>query len=364
MLITSLTVKNFRGFKDRTFAFEKPFVIIEGSNGTGKTSILESLHYACYLRSFRTYRGADLLQIGEKYFFVGVDFENQETQLTHKIQVGCEDNEKNVKFDGRSIKSYQNIIDSYRVISMSEYDMELVQGSPDARRRYVDALLVFLSQDSLRRLKKYRYVLAQRNTFLKNANKSNSEAQRSEYRVWTKQLWEESSLIQIDRMKILKEIERVVNKLLTEYFTPEGLSVSFEYQSKNSNTQSSFDAFFKIYNKIDLELRLERSLFGAHIDDFMIHFQNKKARIFASRGQQKLVLFLLKISQLLILRERGVSAVLLLDDFITDFDATRVSECCKVLQSLSCQTFITSPLEILSNNMKTDWIKGCQLIRL
>ena len=165
-------------------------------------------------------------------------------------------------------------------------------------------------------------------------------------------------------MKILKEIEGIVNKLLSEYFFPKGLSVSFEYQSKNSNPQMSFETFFKNYKKVDLELKFERSLFGAHIDDFLIHFQNKKARIFASRGQQKLVLFLLKISQLLILRERGISAVLLLDDFITDFDAARVSECCKVLQSLSCQTFITSPLEILSNNMKTDWIKGCQLIRL
>jgi DNA replication and repair protein RecF len=364
MFIKSVTVKNFRGFDDRTFSFEKSFVVIEGANGTGKTSLLESLHYACYLRSFRTHRGADLLKIDAPYFFVGVDFESHETSLAHSIQVGCEEKKKTVKFDGRPIRSYQNIINSYRIISMSEHDMELVQGAPEARRFYLDALLSLLDSETFRKLKKYRYILSQRNTFLRSIDRLATSSLQSEYEIWTKQLWEGSTEIQNERIKILKELERVVNRLLVENFSPKGLSISFEYLPKNSNPEENFDSFIQNYKKSDLELKLDRSLFGAHLDDIIIHFQNKKARVFASRGQQKLILFLLKIAQLLLLREQGISAVLLLDDFITDFDATWVSECCKVLQDLSCQTFITSPLELLAQNMKNEWIKDCQLIKL
>ena len=87
-----------------------------------------------------------------------------------------------------------------------------------------------------------------------------------------------------------------------------------------------------------------RSCFGAHLDDFAVVFQGKRARAYASRGQQKLTVFLIKIAQMMLLIEQGTGGVLLLDDFLTDFDEQRVKQCLKTLQSMPFQVFFTTPV--------------------
>ena len=125
---------------------------------------------------------------------------------------------------------------------------------------------------------------------------------------------------------------------------------------------------------------MRRSLFGAHLDDFSIDFyakegeegakegnrsqKNFKARRFASRGQQKLVIFLLKIALAQQLEKEQMQVTLLLDDFLTDFDHKRLSECLMLLSSLSCQVFITCPLRSLITQHYTDDKNLMQIISL
>jgi DNA replication and repair protein RecF len=86
-----------------------------------------------------------------------------------------------------------------------------------------------------------------------------------------------------------------------------------------------------------------RSLFGAHLDDIAIHFQNKGSKAFASRGQQKLIVFLLKIAQLQELVHLKGPSILLVDDFMADFDTDRIKALLILLESLKCQLILTSP---------------------
>ena len=102
MRISQLTLKNFRCFSDQQFTFNSKFIIIEGNNGVGKTSLLEALHYACYLRSFRTPSGTDLIGSNNNHFFVQVkvlapanEFEEPESSL---LQVGFSQAGKSVKY--------------------------------------------------------------------------------------------------------------------------------------------------------------------------------------------------------------------------------------------------------------------------
>ena len=127
----------------------------------------------------------------------------------------------------------------------------------------------------------------------------------------------------------------------------ENLSISFKYKSKKIDLTKTFDEFWVKYpEKIkDEESRWGRSMFGAHLDDFLITFQEKRARAFASRGQQKLILFLLKIAQLMELQKTGKNATLLIDDFLTDFDENRLKSCLNILQKINSQIFITCPLK-------------------
>src|SRR5437868_6298202 len=91
------------------------------------------------------------------------------------------------------------------------------------------------------------------------------------------------------------------------------------------------------------ETRVGHSLFGAHLDDFLIHFQDKKSKNYSSRGQQKLIVLLVKIAQIQQLLHSKGPVILLLDDFMTDFDEQRCRLLLDLLFDLKIQLIFTVP---------------------
>jgi len=350
VLIQKIRLKNFRCFDDQTFDFENnKFVIITGKNGSGKSSLLEALHYSCYLRSFRTHLNKDLVNLEQDYFFINIEFDLENLGTSDQLHVGFSDAEgKQVKLNQKIIQSYKELISQYRIVSLSEDDLRVVSGAPETRREFFDFALFLLTPDFLVQSKRYRQTLEQRNSMLGNMHARNSSSFNEELKIWSQKLWEEALPIKEARKDYLIELELLVNKLLMQYFSEQetDLCVSFTYSSKNSPGET-FELFWEQHESKSLitELKWGRSLFGAHLDDFSISFQNKKAKIFASRGQQKLIVFLIKVAQLSMTLQHGEPGVFLLDDFLTDFDAGRLQNCLTVLQDLPFQIFITSPVD-------------------
>lgn len=349
MFIHKLTIQNYRCFRKKTFSFEKPFILIEGGNGSGKTTVLEALHYGCFLKSFRTGKAKELVSFDQDHFFIQVNFEeNQGDHNQVQIGVSFENGPKKqlVKFNKKTIKSYRDLISHYRIVSLAETDLQLVQGAPEHRRYFLNQLLVLFEPDQLAVLKKYRQILEHRNQMLIRGETG------EHLQIWTQQLWEQSIHLQKKRTFYLHELEQKINVLLSSHFPSLNLTIEFRYHPKAITDKTPFDSFWEKYKtkKIDDELRWRRSLFGAHLDDFSIIFQEKKARHFASRGQQKLVLFLIKIALAQQLEAKGMQICLLLDDFLTDFDDERLADCLSLLTKLSCQVFVTCPLKSLILN--------------
>jgi DNA replication and repair protein RecF len=88
---------------------------------------------------------------------------------------------------------------------------------------------------------------------------------------------------------------------------------------------------------------MKHSLFGAHLDDFIIQFESKSARRLASRGQQKLIITLLKMAQVRHITRHKGPLLFLIDDFITDFDSATLQRLFPLLRDLECQLIITTP---------------------
>lgn len=364
MFIKKITLQNYRCFDKKSFSFDEDLILIEGSNGSGKTSILEALNYGCFLKSFRTNRVRDLVSLDESHFFLQVDIESivgshDSIQIGLSVEKGKQ--RKLVKINKKAIQSYKDLVGKYRTVSLSEDDLFLVQGSPEVRRGFLDQLIVLFKPGEVSELRKYKQVLEQRNKMLYNAGIKGIKD--SSYEVWTSQLWKSTRKIQKERISLLKMLEEGVNKLLGENFEKEGISISLKYARKVDN-KNSFEAFYEEHSvkRLDSEYRFQRSLFGAHLDDFSISFEGKKARYFASRGQQKLVLFLIKIAIVNKLQEQGKDVVLLLDDFLTDFDESRILICLNMIDKLKCQTFITSPItSVISRHISKKSIQTISL---
>ena len=331
--------KDFRCFEQVTIDLDSPIVLICGSNGTGKTSLLEALYYCCYLRSFRTSSARDLIALGKESFFIKLFVHDNSMNdcIEHTISIGFTENKKRVTVDNKSVISYKELLNHYRVISLTEDDLKLIQDGPEERRAFLDQALLLEDAAFISIMRQYRSILENRNAlFLQET------IDEEVYAIWTKKLWEQTIVIQVMRKQLLEQLEIAVNTMLAQYVDSQ-LFISCAYQAKKQS-DLPFETFLK--KNADLmksEIYFKRSLFGVHIDDFIFTLEGKKSRMYGSRGQQKMILLLIKIAQIKQLTKKNGSMIFLVDDFMTDFDSERGKALLSVLLSLDGQLIFTSP---------------------
>ena len=127
MLIKHLTVKNFRCFSQLDLDFDAPVTVLQGTNGAGKSSVLEVLHYLCYMRSFRTFAAGDMITFGKDNFFAKISFrvpgKNESQDLNYELQVGFSPEKRVVKLNQKAISSFKELMDFYRIITLTEDDL-------------------------------------------------------------------------------------------------------------------------------------------------------------------------------------------------------------------------------------------------
>jgi len=337
MRLEKIELKNFRCFTKASFNLATDVVIIYGNNGSGKTSIIEAIHYLCYLTSFRSRLPSDIAEFESDNFFIKGTVLQPDTEI-HEIQVGFSKKKKVAKIGSKPISSYKELFPYYQVVTVTIDDLSLIQGSPVVRRNFIDQAIVLATPDFVEISKKYRKILHQRNALFLQQFSYES------YVIWTKQLWEQSKIIQKMRCKALKELNEKVSKLLVDFFD-KNHTLEIVYNYKHIQPDESFDDFLeRKKGLVTYESIIKRSDFGCHLDDFTLHFSDKKLKTFGSRGQQKLFVLLIKIAQILDLQEHENYPIFALDDFVTDFDKKRLQSILNLLLTLKCQLIITSPI--------------------
>lgn len=333
MQIQKFTAKNFRCFKDFSLDFKAPAILLLGENGSGKTSIMEALHYLCYLKSFRSSSPKDLIHIDSDNFFIKLDFDDREP-----VQVGFSQSKRQVKISNKSINSYKELMDHFCVITLTEDDLFLVSGGPEFRRSLIDQQVLLHDPSFIKTYSDYKKILDNRNSLIKSGSFSNEN-----YRLWTDKLIEVGNKIKKSRKQQLLVLNEQVLELTKGYF-PE-LEINFDYYDKIGQFLNSEDLLNQKPDLISQERRFSRSLIGPHLDDFIIKINNQLAKTFASRGQRKLITLLIKAAQANYFGKNKKGLIFLLDDFLTDFDKNKIKVSTQMLNSISCQLVFSCPLE-------------------
>ncbi|MDP3788030.1 MAG: DNA replication and repair protein RecF [Candidatus Chromulinivorax sp.] len=337
MRLEKIELKNFRCFTKATFDFSTDIIIIYGNNGSGKTTIIEALHYLCYLSSFRSRLPGEIAEFESDSFFIkGTVAQDNHEQV--EIQVGYSKKQKIAKIGQSPISSYKELFPYYQVVTLTVDDLELIQGSPIIRRNFIDQAILLANPEFMEPLKRLKQILQQRNALLQKPFSYES------YVIWTKQLWEQSKMIQEMRLTALDRLNKKISQLLIDFFDPTyTLDISYSYKHMIPN--ESFESFLeRKKGLVAYESMTKRSDFGAHLDDFTLQFCSKKLKSFGSRGQQKLLVLLIKVAQILNLQEMKNNPIFLLDDFVTDFDKQRLENILTLLLTLKCQLIISSPI--------------------
>lgn len=351
MRIVSVRLRNFRCFSALDLDFESPVVLIHGPNGSGKTSILEALHYACYLRSFKTHLPKELVKADAEGFGVTL---NLAGQAFDTLQVQLKKKKRMVKLNEQGLSSYKELYDTYRAITITEDDLLMIQGAPSLRRSFLDQMVLLIDPNHALLAKKYRSILENRNALISRGHPADDS-----YMLWTDQLLLTARQMQSARKNALARLEEkaqiLVNDVLkTSLKTDVPLVINYTYARPYTSIEdiTSAQQLFNRYPRLrQHELVMRRSLFGAHLDDFSVTYLGKSCRTYSSRGQQKLVVFLLKLAQLQSMHSQGVrGAILLVDDFMTDFDEERAAALISLMTEHASQVILTSPIENLVKN--------------
>lgn len=355
--LKSVHIKNFRCFTTLDLELNHELILIQGSNGCGKTSILEALHYGTYLRSFRTRIPKELVKFGSDHFFIKI------MTNSHEMLIGVTGSKKQIKINQKSITSYEDLRDFQTMVSVTEDDLAIIKGSPEERRLFLDATLLLLNRRLSNLFKDYRTILSNRNALLQKTFVS-----LDELTIWTEKLWSVSHVIQSQRIEILEKLSIEGKHFIKEHFGTE-YHIDYEYHPKHVLKDLSWQEFYVFWKSTLLEQEKiqKRTLFGAHTDDVLIFFNNRLARFYASRGQQKLLLMLIKMAQINLLRTNSLfqnsGITFLIDDFMTDFDENIMEKIITTGKSLSIQLIFTSPAKKSVDEVLLVGY-GAQLIRI
>ena len=349
--VTAISCTELRNFADkiqRKFDESAQFVVLHGPNGAGKTTLLEALFYGCYLKSFRTSHVQDLISFGRNNFFIEIMISDAQSDEQHVISVGCDGEKKVIKLDGKAIKTHKQLLEKYRVLGLTENDLDLISGAPLQRRTFLNHAQMLFDIQFVERMRVYRRSINQRNALLfslKGGQNHVSTSNLHQLNVWTKNVWEQGK-DEVYRFKtMLFSIEQKVNELLLRHCPSDQLKITLSYDPAFYQEDEPYEDFWNRY-KNDLmseEIRQGRGLWGLHLDDFSISLFDKSMRRFASRGQQKLAILLLKVAILHLLGTG--TAVFIVDDFMTDFDARRIHQVLQILRETKTQIIMTTPLQ-------------------
>ena len=333
MKIKRLTLVNFKNHQSREFEFNKKIVCITGSNGVGKTNILDALYYLSFSKSF--INAADNLNIlnGEEFFTVrgvyDIDGMDENIVLSFHRQKG-----KTLK---RNDKEYEKISDHIGLIPLviiSPQDIRLIFDGSSERRKFVDSAVSQNDSAFLAALQNYNRALMQRNKYLKS---SDTVFDPNMLQMWDMYL--------IPNAKKLYEGRRA----FIDAFTPEFQQY---YKAISNGSETPDIKYFSQLENADMETLLRQSVdkdrilqytsSGVHKDDLIFEINSLALKNCGSQGQQKTFLAALKLAQFIYLRQCGKSPILLLDDIFDKLDSARVQNIVNlILGSGFEQIFIT-----------------------
>ena len=305
MNILSLSLEKFRKFKEREFNFSSGYNIITGRNGVGKTSIFEGIYLLSTGKSFITNHLQNCIRFGDEYFFLNANFES--SQKTHSIRFLLDKNKKELKFDGKKVKSFSRIIGVLPVIFMNYSLSFLIKGGPEKRRSFLNHFLIFSDKEYYKLLLEYYSLLYRRNALLKE-NSDNTL-----FELLTEKMVPVGNTIQSKREGVTDKLKLLTEEMISK-ITDKEFSVDIKYKKSDVNKLSSPETSKN-------EINRRRTLFGPHLDEVEILLNGVPAREFSSLGEAYSLAFALRFAENKIISEvNNEKPIILLDDFFSDLD--------------------------------------------
>ncbi len=331
MQLTQLTIKNFRNLKDAQIIPVQGINLIVGNNASGKTSLLEAIYYLSHIRSFRTQSVIDLIHRQTPYLQLVANIESSEKNII-PLGIRRSRNKSEIRINKKNVKRVSDITAQFPILAIHPDSYKLISGSPSFRRQYLDWGVFHVEHAFFQSWKRFKKALAQRNASLKSKQKTDV------CQLWNQEIHDSAHRIDHLRREYFASLMPYFNQLSEQFFIKDKIDIEYK-----RGWHEDLDLLSLLQDNLIKERMKGYTQYGPHRADIIIKVNGQSAQTSISRGQQKLLVALMRLAQAMQFTESMKKAcVLLYDDLPAELDANHRKLILSVLSKMNIQLFITA----------------------
>ncbi len=339
MKLNNLKLKNFRNYEELNIDFYEGINIFYGENAQGKTNILESVYIFSSSKSHRGVKDKELIKFECDESEIEIEFISQKREQSARFNL-YKDKNKKLSINGIYQASRKALFGIFSTVIFSPEDLNLIKGSPEERRRFMDTDISQIKPDYFKLLKDYKKVLNLKNNLLKQ-----KEINVSLLDVYDEKLSHLASKITVHRLRFIERINSLATLALF-YISDKKENIEIKYKpgfnSKfNVNVKEIEEKYLQEFKKVrEEEIQKGVTLIGPQRDDLEFYLNEKDAKIYCSQGQQRSIILSLKLAEFEFMKEvLKETPILLLDDILSELDIKRQNKLLNFIRDN--QTIIT-----------------------
>jgi DNA replication and repair protein RecF len=337
MQIRRISLANFRLYPELELELQPALNFFQGENGQGKTALLEAIYCLATSRSFRTPREQELLRWGESTAWVRGELSTAQGSARELALSWSQRPKwrKELSRQGQTVEKLADFLGELPLALFVPEDLNLIQGGPTERRRYLDLILCKLYPAAVDCLSRFQRVLAARNALLKR----NPPPAGRELEPWNLLLAPLAAEWVERRERLLAELTPFVEQTHRN-LAGQDQALELLYHPKFRGSGEEF--LGQLESRQSDDLRRGFTTVGPHRDDFELRLEGVDMRQFGSQGQCRSLALALRLAQASYLQAiGGEPAVVLLDDCLSELDPGRQERLLRLLCGFS-QVAVTS----------------------
>jgi DNA replication and repair protein RecF len=342
--VKKVRLTNFRNYKTADLELYPGVNLLHGSNGQGKTNLVEAINFFGSLSSHRVAGLTPLIKQGEETAIISLELAHDDRELLLEFELNS-DSSNRARLNKSPVAKTKDILGYLNSVIFAPEDLDIVKRDPTNRRAFIDQLIIQFTPRILGVYSDYDRVLKQRNTLLKSARATGTKgAALSTLSAWDESLVSLGSEIIAARVSIAQKLEpglianyKAIAKSNNEpkMFIKSSIIETTAIDSEESDSaeylattdREQIAGLFRQTLERTRPKELERgiTLVGPHRDDLVLILGSLPAKGYASHGESWSYALALRLASLEILKaeSRLGDPILILDDVFAELDADR-----------------------------------------
>jgi DNA replication and repair protein RecF len=340
MYIESIKLRDFRNYTELEIAPHPGVNLLFGQNGSGKTNLLEAIHYCALGRSHRTSQDREVVRKGQTAAAVGVTVRRKEGRHDVAVKLTPEGpKHKHVFVDKKRASRISDMMGQVQCVIFSPEDLMLVKDGPSARRRFLDMMISQLSTPYFIALQQYQKAMDQRNAMLREV-KRGGRMDQTMMDAFEQSMAEQGAVIHRYRKQMIEKLAVLAAEKYRSISGRDGEDFCMTYKDCTGETDFVTEAKRQLAQSRQEDAFRGTTSFGVHREDILLTLMGREMKLFASQGQIRTATLSMKLAQMALFEEiSGEMPILLLDDVMSELDMTRRT---RLLKEISGgQTFVT-----------------------